>query len=86
MDVGVRDLQRRLSEYLDRVARGEVIRVIDRGQPRAMLVPIGDPRTIERGVREGWLSPGEERPPRPVRRGRSRHRILDLLRDDRDGR
>lgn len=86
MDVGVRELKQRLSEYLERVARGEVIRVTDRGRPKALLTPVQDERVIARGVAEGWLTPGEETPPQPVRRARARQRALELLREDRDGR
>ena len=86
MDVGIRELKQRLPEYLERVAQGEVIRVTDRGQPKALLSPIRDERAIERGIRESWLSPGEGTPPRPVKRARSRKRALELLLEDRDGR
>jgi prevent-host-death family protein len=37
MDVGVRTLKQHVSEYLERAARGETIRVTDRGQPKAIL-------------------------------------------------
>jgi prevent-host-death family protein len=40
MDVGVRELKRRLSELLDLAERGELVRVTDRGRPKAMLGPI----------------------------------------------
>jgi prevent-host-death family protein len=86
MDVSVRELKQRLSEYLERVARGEVIRVTDRGRPKALLTPIQDERTIARGIAEGWLTPGEEVLPQPVQRARARQRALELLREDRDGR
>ncbi|HSH11026.1 MAG TPA: type II toxin-antitoxin system prevent-host-death family antitoxin, partial [Ilumatobacter sp.] len=53
MDVGVRELKQHLSEYLARAERGEVIRVTDRGRPKALLMPVpgGDP--LQRGVDEG---------------------------------
>lgn len=58
MDVGIRELKAKLSQYVDRAASGEVIRVTDRGVPRAVLmaVPVSD--RIEQGVREGWIRPG----------------------------
>jgi prevent-host-death family protein len=37
MDVGTKDLRRRLSEILDRVARGERVVVYRRGKPAAEL-------------------------------------------------
>lgn len=86
MDVGVRELKQHLSAYLERVARGERIRVTHRGRPTALLVPAQDVAGIERGVREGWLQPGEQLPIRPVQRARARKRALELLRQDRDGR
>jgi prevent-host-death family protein len=38
--IGVRELRQHASRYLARVARGESIRVTDRGRPVAMLVPL----------------------------------------------
>lgn len=86
MDVGVRELKQRLSEYLERVARGEVIRVTDRGRPKALLTPIRGDDARERGIQEGWIQPGEDVTALAVRRARSRKRVLELLREDRDGR
>lgn len=86
MDVGVRELKQRLSEYLERVAQGEVIRVTDRGRPKALLTGIRQDQTVMRGIREGWLKPGEPAEPGKVQRVRSRKRALELLREDRDGR
>jgi prevent-host-death family protein len=40
MDVGIRELKQRLSEYLDRVSKGEVVRITDRGRPKALLTGI----------------------------------------------
>jgi prevent-host-death family protein len=86
MDVGIRELKQRLSEYLDRVARGERIRVTDRGRPKALIIPLQESEVIERGLREGWISGGESAVPRPVQRVRARRRVLELLGEDRDGR
>lgn len=38
--VGVRELRQNLSKYLRRVARGETLRVGDRGRPVAVLAPL----------------------------------------------
>lgn len=65
MDVGVRELKQRLSEYLDRAARGEMIRVTDRGVPKAVLGPLPGRLRIEEGIAEGWITPGSGVPPRP---------------------
>ena len=37
MDIGARELRSRLSEILDRVARGERVRILRRGRPAAEL-------------------------------------------------
>lgn len=44
MDIGSKQLRKRLSEILDRVARGERFRIVRRGKPVAELRPI-DPRS-----------------------------------------
>ena len=40
MDIGTKELKSRLSEILDRVNRGERIRIVRRGRPAAELMPI----------------------------------------------
>ena len=66
--VGLKTLKNKLSEYVRLAAAGETIVVTDRGHPVAELVP---PRQqahesfVERGVREGWLTPAK-RPFRPL--------------------
>jgi prevent-host-death family protein len=65
MDVGIRELKARLSEYVERAAKGEVIRVTDRGEPKAVLGPLRDDDVIERGIAEGWLTRRSLEPPRP---------------------
>jgi prevent-host-death family protein len=57
MDVGVRELKQRLSAYLDRAERGEIIRVTDRGRPKAILGPLPGRVRLEQGVAEGWVTP-----------------------------
>lgn len=86
MDVGVREFKQRLSEYLDRAARGEVIRITDRDRPKALLTGIRQDLAVQRGISEGWLTPGEHREPAAVQRVRSGKRALELLREDGDGR
>lgn len=85
MDVGVRELKQRLSEYLDRAERGEVIRVTDRGRPKAVLAPLPGRDRLEEGVAEGWISPGSGAALVPARRVRGRRRVVDVLAEDRDG-
>lgn len=82
-DVGVRDLKQRLSEYLDRAERGEVLRVTDRGRPKAMLGPVPGRARIEDGIREGWITPGSGSRLRTVHRAKASMRVLDALAEDR---
>lgn len=83
MDVGVRDLKQHLSEYLDRVERGETIRVTDRGRPKALISPLATDAALERGVEEGWLRPARTVGLAPAKRYRSRRAIRDVLAEDR---
>ena len=72
MDVGIRDLKARLSEHLDRVARGEVITVTSRGRRVAQIVPVLGRNNLDRGLAEGWITREVERPPEPVLRQKPR--------------
>ncbi|MBT9560093.1 MAG: type II toxin-antitoxin system prevent-host-death family antitoxin [Myxococcales bacterium] len=83
MDVDVRELKEQLSEYLDRAARGEVIRVTDRGVPKAILGPAPGMSRLEVGIREGWIRAGSDAPIKPVAAQRSPLTIADVLADDR---
>jgi prevent-host-death family protein len=66
MDVGIRDLKARLSEYVDRASRGEAVRVTDRGVPRAVLMPLPDAGALDRGLAEGWVVREVVEPPAQV--------------------
>jgi prevent-host-death family protein len=83
MDVGVRELKQHLSEYLERAARGEIIRVTDRGEPKAILGPVPGAGRFKQGVAEGWIAAGEDVPPAPIRRVKARRRVTDALDEDR---
>jgi prevent-host-death family protein len=83
MDVGVRELKRRLSEFLERAAHGEVIRVTDRGQPKAILGPLPQGPRLEAGITEGWIRQGRPAPPRAAARHRASRRVIDVLTEDR---
>ena len=82
-DVGIRELKQRLSEYLDRAERGEVLRVTDRGRPKAVLGPVPGRVRIEDGIRAGWITPGTGLPLGAARRSRASRRVLDVLAEDR---
>lgn len=89
MDVGVRELKSKLSEYLARVERGETLNVTSRGRRVAQIVPAVGETAIERGLREGWLTQKVNRPPEPFtpvlpKPGTpSLMEILDEIREDR---
>lgn len=83
MDVGIRELKKRLSEFLDRAAAGELIRVTDRGRPKAILGPLPEGLRLERGITEKWIRPGADVAPRPVPRHPARKSTLDVLAEDR---
>jgi len=82
-DVGVRELKQRLSEYLDRAERGEVVRVTERGRPKAILGPLPGRGRIDEGVSEGWITPATASGLGMVRRWKSGRRTLDSLAEDR---
>jgi len=50
MDVGVRELKAKLSEYLGRVAAGEELTVTDRGKPVARGSAPVDTGAVRQGV------------------------------------
>jgi len=84
MDVGVRELKQRLSEFLERVARGEVFRVTDRGKPKAILAPVPGQTQLREGVARKWIVAGTDEAPRRVRRHKSAASVSSVLREDRD--
>ncbi len=67
MDVGIRDLKAHLSRYVDRAAAGEVIRVTERGVPRAVLMPLPAGDRVEQGLSEGWVTRRRRERPAPAR-------------------
>lgn len=82
-DVGVRELKQRLSEYLDRAERGELLRVTDRGRPKALLGPLPGQARVEGGIAEGWITAGSGAGLPSVARVKSKGRVLDALAEDR---
>jgi prevent-host-death family protein len=84
MDVGVRELKQHLSEYLERAARGETIRVTDRGQPKAILGPVPGSGRVALGITEGWIRAAEESEPVAIPRAKSAQSIAEVLQGDRD--
>jgi prevent-host-death family protein len=83
-DVGVRELKARLSEYLERAARGEVIRVTDRGHPKAILAPLPGRLRLEEGIAEGWVRPPSGSVSRgPWQRFEAAKTVAGMLAEDR---
>ena len=82
-DVGIRELKQRLSEYVDRAERGELVRVTDRGRPKALLGPLPGRGNVEDGIAAGWITSGSRERLRPVKRAKARARVLDVLAEDR---
>ncbi len=83
-DVGVRELKAHLSEYLDRVARGEIIRVTDRGHPKAILAPVPGASRLEEGITAGWIRPAKRGPRGPWSRSIPSRPVSEVLTEDRD--
>ena len=83
MDVGVRELKSKLSEYLARTAAGEEIIVTDRGNPIARLTPYSTHSAFELGVEEGWIEPARRKRLGTAERHRSKASVLDVLDEDR---
>jgi prevent-host-death family protein len=87
--VGLKVLKNKLSEYVRLAAAGETVVVTDRGRTVAEIVPPRKQRDesfVERGVREGWLTPAK-RPfaPLPPRKPIPGYTLEQLLADlDRD--
>jgi prevent-host-death family protein len=87
MDVAIRELKAHLSEYLERVQGGEIIRVTNRGRRVARILPEPGIVSIDLGVAEGWIRPPSGEPPAPVVRVAPRAGTPDtteLIRRDRD--
>jgi prevent-host-death family protein len=83
MDVGVRELKAKLSEYLAAACAGEEIVVTDRGRPVARIVPFGNASAVDRGIAEGWIEAPRRTGLGPVAHHRSNVAVLDVVDEDR---
>jgi prevent-host-death family protein len=84
MEVGVRELRGRLSDYLARVREGQEVVVTERGMAVARIVPLSGERALDRAIAEGLVSPAPQRArTRPSRRTRSRGSVSELIADQR---
>ena len=83
MDVGIRELKAKLSEYIERAARGESIRVTDRGIPKAVLTPIPGVARLEQGRAEGWIVRAADELPQRIQRVHASMSSAELIAEDR---
>lgn len=82
-EVGVRELKKHLSEYLERAQRGEVVTVTDRGRPKAVLGPLPGRARIEEGIAQGWITPATAGRLEPAPRRQGSRPVLGALSEDR---
>ena len=93
MEVPVRELKNRLSEYLRRTRAGEVIVVTSHGKPVARLLPVSaEPRdeeasALERLRAQPWVRAGKGGKPlgarRPIAWPEGERTLSDLMLEDR---
>lgn len=60
MEAGIRELRDHLSRYLDVVRDGKEVTVTDHGKAVARLVPLAQPRAIDRLINEGVITPAPQ--------------------------
>jgi antitoxin (DNA-binding transcriptional repressor) of toxin-antitoxin stability system len=90
--VGLKTLKNKLSEYVRLAASGETVVITDRGRTIAEMRPPTQHQSesvIERGIREGWITPARRPfvplPPRKPIPGLTLEQLLaDLDRDRED--
>ena len=84
VEAGVRELRDHLSRYLDLVKDGQEVTVTDHGKAVARLVPLDQPRAIDRLISEGLISqPTEPKRPRTEPRVSGRRTVSDLVAEQR---
>lgn len=84
VEAGVRELRDHLSRYLELVRGGDEVIVTDHGKAVARLVPLDQPRPLDRLISEGLVTPG--RSPKQARTGRgidTGGTVSDLVADQR---
>jgi prevent-host-death family protein len=84
MEAGVRELRDHLSRYLAQVRDGAEITVTDHGHAVARLVPLEQPRLLDRLIAEGLVTPAATRKrPRTAQPIVARGTVSDLVADQR---
>jgi prevent-host-death family protein len=88
MQVGVRELKTRLSQYLRQVKAGQTVIVTERGQPIGRIVPVAQPleTRLEAMAQAGLIlwSGKKLEPMPPVARVRKNRTVAALLVEDRE--
>jgi len=83
MNVGIRELKAKLSEYVSAAAGGEEVIVTDRGRPVARLTGLAGASSVARGIDEGWIeAPRATKLAEPLKL-RAHESIAAVLDDDR---
>ena len=59
MEAGIRELRDNLSRYLTAVRAGAEVTVTDHGKAVALLVPLHEPRPIDRLIEDGLVIPAQ---------------------------
>ena len=84
MEAGVRELRDHLSRYLAAVQGGVEVTVTDHGRAIARLVPLAGPRTLDRLIEEGLVTPAvAPKRPRRTRRLPAAGTVSDLVAEQR---
>lgn len=60
-EVGIRELRDNLSRYLKQVKEGEDVVVTDHGRAVARIIPFGAPRSLDRLIEAGIVTPAVEK-------------------------
>ena len=84
MEAGVRELRDHLSRYLEIVREGQEITVTDHGKAVARLIPLDEPRAIDRLISEGVISPARRsKRHRTAARIKANGTVSDLIAEQR---
>ena len=84
VEAGVRELRDHLSRYLEVVREGREVTVTDHGHAVARLVPLEQPRRIDRLIKEGLITPAlTPKRERPKQRIVAQGTVSDLVGDQR---
>lgn len=54
MKVGVIELKQHLSKYINKVEKGQIIQVTDRGRPKAIITPVPPSNLLNQGIAQGY--------------------------------